>query len=60
MLYRLLYQSLIIILLMFLVFLNIVLFDIREPLYFMLLISSLVGSYAITRDFTRGFVSSPR
>ena len=56
MLYRLLYQSLIIILLMFLAFLNIVLFDITEPLYFMLLLSSLVGSYAITR----GFVSNPR
>lgn len=55
-----LYRLLIIILLGFLVFLNIVLFDIKEPLYFMLLISSLVGSYAITRDFTRGFVSSPR
>lgn len=60
MLYKLLYQSLIIILLGFLVFLNIVLFDIKEPSYFMLLISSLVGSYAITRDFTRGFVSYPR
>jgi hypothetical protein len=60
MLYRLLYQSLIIILLMFLVFLNIVLFDITEPLYFMLLLSSIIGSYAITRDFTRGFVSYPR
>jgi hypothetical protein len=55
-----LYRLLIIILLGFLVFLNIVLFDITEPLYFMLLLSSIIGSYAITRDFTRGFVSNPR
>ena len=56
MLYKLLYQSLIIILLGFLVFLNIVLFDITEPLYYCLLLSSIIGSYAITR----GFVSNPR
>jgi hypothetical protein len=51
-----LYRLMIIILLGFLVFLNIVLFDIKEPLYYCLLLSSIIGSYAITR----GFVSNPR
>ena len=50
------YRLLIITLLGFLVFLNVVLFDLAEFLYYLLLLSSIVGSYAITR----GFVSSPR
>jgi len=56
MLYKLLYQSLIIILIGFFIFLNVVLCDFSEPLYYCLLLSSIVGSYAITR----GFVSSPQ
>lgn len=51
-----LYRLMIIILLGFLVFLNIVLFDIKEPLYYLVLFCSLVGAYSIIK----GLVSNPR